>query len=213
MQNFDSLYGTNSRIRLANLRKESARINAAPYRKNSPVTTWRDARYSRMNSNNSAARGFNGNSPVLYAFSVSALPGRFVRELRVGYYSDLDGMETARGIVVAIPHGKYLAGYTLSENGEYVIYLDCIYSNDNDCASAADSIAERIAENERDYAEKFRAMSDAENELDEKRAEVCELFPARNVSARLRDRVRHAIEQFRNTRDVFNLARDAYERG
>lgn len=70
-----------------------------------------------------------------------------------GWYCDKFGDTTIRGIVMALPHGRgFLAGWSMGENMasglEYRIYDD-----EEEAARAADSIAESMAEEEREYCE------------------------------------------------------------
>ena len=54
-------------------------------------------------------------------------------------------METARGLVVKLPHGKFIAGYEWSDSGERV-YFPEIFDSETEAARRADGHAERFAE-------------------------------------------------------------------
>lgn len=85
---------------------------------------------------------------------------------------------TARGVVFAISHGRFLAGIAdpyqfASEQmrGPCVVCVDETFETELDAALRADSIAECYAEKERESAEHFRAEDaarEAENEATEK---------------------------------------------
>lgn len=69
-----------------------------------------------------------------------------------GWFCDPYQDETIRGLVVLLPHGRYLAGWSMgegmaSEVGGY------IYTDIKEAARAADQCAEYAAERERDYQE------------------------------------------------------------
>ena len=55
-----------------------------------------------------------------------------------------------RGIVVALPHGRFLAGWSMGEGMASTVDAD-LYDTAEDAACAADSMAERAAEDEREY--------------------------------------------------------------
>lgn len=85
-----------------------------------------------------------------------------------GWYAD-DLMEnTFRPRVWRLPHGRFLAGYDSSEWG--TVQLDrVVYNDERDAWRAADSMAERDAEKERDYLERWRAAQRVANDREEKR--------------------------------------------
>jgi len=73
-----------------------------------------------------------------------------------GWFTDEYGdFEKIRGIVFRLPHGKgFLAGWTMGEGliGEVEYY---IYKDEASAAYAADSIAEKIADQERENNNNF----------------------------------------------------------
>lgn len=60
-----------------------------------------------------------------------------------------------RGIVVSLSHGRFLAGWSMGEGMASSVDAD-IYASAEDAAYAADSMAERAAESEREYQEQQR---------------------------------------------------------
>lgn len=76
-----------------------------------------------------------------------------------GWYCDDDQHQTIRGVVFRLNHERgFLAGWSMGES--MITILDVyIYDDELSAASAADSIAEYAAEQEREYQEK------QENEL------------------------------------------------
>ena len=74
-----------------------------------------------------------------------------VRINHTGWFCDEHGDgEKIRGIVVALPHGRFLAGWSMGEDMLSTVDAD-LYDSANDAAYAADRKAERAADNERDY--------------------------------------------------------------
>lgn len=93
-----------------------------------------------------------------------------VRINHTGWYTDEDGdSEKMRGIVVRLPHGKFLAGWSMGEGMSSSVEGD-IYNDETEAAYAADSIAENAAEREREYQEEERVRIKEE----EARQEECE---------------------------------------
>lgn len=86
------------------------------------------------------------------------VPG--VRIDHTGWFTDEYGdSEKIRGIVVALPHGRFLAGWSMGEGMASTVDAD-VYDTAEDAAFAADSMAEHAAEDEREY----HAQQDEENE-------------------------------------------------
>jgi hypothetical protein len=77
------------------------------------------------------------------------VPG--VRIGHTGWFCDEYGdYEKIRGIVVALPHGRFLAGWSMGKNMSSAVDTD-LYDTAEDAAYVADSMAERAAEREREY--------------------------------------------------------------
>lgn len=80
-----------------------------------------------------------------------------------GWFIDPDGDgDTARGFVLTLPHGRgFLAGWALGVG--MVGELDSsVYGDETAAAYAADSMAETVAERERDYRENETDETDGE---------------------------------------------------
>lgn len=77
-----------------------------------------------------------------------------------GWFCDSHCEETIRGVVLRLPHGRgFLAGWSMGEG----MASECdgfIYADEESAAYAADSMAERAAEAEREY----QAAQDEESE-------------------------------------------------
>lgn len=78
-----------------------------------------------------------------------------------GWFCDEFQDDKIRGLVVRLPHGRFLAGWSMGEQMASAVEGE-IYTSESEAAYAADSIAERVAESEREYQEEERARLDAE---------------------------------------------------
>ena len=187
--------------------------------------SWRDIRrttYKGVSAYCGAlSQGFNGagnyKTPIWYSHTGEQFRDeRFCDDVaRIGHngwFTDTDGSEKARGVVARIPHGRFIAGYHWSSNGERV-YFPEVYDNETEAARAADSHAESFAESAREDSERFVAMQDAENEKEEKERKFKLAFMARHVSAEHTELAREALEELRSARDVLARATADYERG
>ncbi len=67
-----------------------------------------------------------------------------------GWFCDEHQDSKIRGIVALLPHGRFLAGYSMGEHMASSIDAD-IYTDIESAARAADSLAENAADTERDY--------------------------------------------------------------
>lgn len=146
--------------------------------------SWRDMRETTFKGFaayfGESDRGYSINSrgeriPCLYAHKPDTLPVRSMRDAHevlthlrhTGWYCDDDRDSLCIGIVASLPHGRFLAGFRLTDNGEYVLFLDRIFDHERDAAFAADSIAENLAETEREHNEKWREASTLDDEISE----------------------------------------------
>lgn len=200
-----------ARRRLDILRRDAEKLNAgynARKAANNPEPyTWRDVRYGTFRSRcNGLDGGRNGDRHIWYTFSGD----QFTREryadeiIRIGHqgwYTDEDARETARGLVVALPHGRFLAGYHWTDNDERV-YFSEIYTDQDDAARAADREAERFAEVAREDDRKSREARNLEDDIEVNLRRLRECLALRNNKcfAHLRDEARQAIESIRDSR-------------
>lgn len=151
--------------RLAMFRDEAAsRTWARPM-------TWRDVRFATLRSEIGLGQGFNGATPVWYmhegedCFRRVRDAHEIVRLDHTGWYTDADengGNELAIGIVASLPHGRFLAGYRLTVNGERV-FFPSLFIDERDAARMADEHARVIGEEESEYQMTERARLDAED--------------------------------------------------
>jgi hypothetical protein len=125
---------------------------------------------------------------------------RYVKDNR-GWFSDNDQNATMRGIVARLTHGRFIAGYHWSENGERVYFQD-VFDSEYDACKAADSHAESIAESEREYNAHWQAARDLENENESTLQRLRECLALRNNACftALRDEARDLMETIRKNR-------------
>lgn len=124
--------------------------------------SWRNVRYATLKSHTGLDRGLNGGQPIWYTQEGPAFKReKFCDEVEYsrirhnGWFCDEDANETARGIIVRLPHGRFLAGYYLSENDERVYFPELLY-RENVAAEVANEHARNIAQREVEYRQKDR---------------------------------------------------------
>lgn len=180
--------------------------------------TWRDVRYANLRTTESLSGGWNStdNGPlapkrqIWYTQSGQFFKREeFVDEVegsRIdhrGWFSDADCDNTYRGIVVKLPHGRFLAGYYMSDNGERV-YFDTIYTDINDAINEADSEAQRLAEDEKEYNERWREARDLQDECEEIMKRIEELWALRHhpkLGESSGEELREKLEELREKRN------------
>jgi hypothetical protein len=196
-----------------NNRNESTRL--AP-------NDWKGARRYTLNGYHSAYatlnQGGNDKTPVWYSHNGPEFRGeRRVIKIRprlpLGYYTDIDCDETAIGIVSRLTHGRFIAGYLWTLNGERV-YFPEVFTDEDDAARAANSHAETFAESAREDSERFNAMQDAEQEAEDKLTELQKRIALRHKPQFGGfEAVRDAISELRQARETLADATRIYERG
>ena len=178
----------------------------------------RDVRFATLKSRTGFDSGRTFGAPCYYGFHVSGYfrdirdAHDIVRSLPRGWYTDMHQDETAIGIVARISHGRFIAGYRWTSNDETVIFPQ-VYEDEDEAARAADSHAERFAEDSRDDSERFDAMSDAKTAADDAAEFLRDAWALRRQGRRSSDQVREAIEALREARETLREATEAYNRG
>ncbi len=74
----------------------------------------------------------------------------------VEYSCDEFGDQTIRGLILRLPHGRFLAGHTMGE-GMASGVASTVYTDEDEARYAADEEARTVAEREREYQEQCRA--------------------------------------------------------
>ena len=181
--------GTRARMAILRMIAADSANNINPHSRLQPGD-WRKARDTTLGKYESyfgmLSQGRNNDEPVWYSF----IEGYFRRETTCaamlgrnyqGYCSD-DMGTTISGIVASLTHGRFIAGYEVSDTGERVYYGD-IYSDEYECARMADNHARVAAEKEREYRERWRAAQELNDALQEAQDSIRELWSARHNRA------------------------------
>ena len=116
---------------------------------------WKKARRYTMGDWEAAyCAGFNQGDPGVTWYTHGGKQFRNERELSTGWYTDEHCDDTAIGVVAPLPHGRYIAGYTWTCNGERV-YFSQVFDDEDDAARMADEHARVFAEVQREYEQEF----------------------------------------------------------
>ena len=115
------------------------------------AATWRTVRCATFKSSAGLSQGMQSGESVWYAQDGEQFPREGYADecyqgiRHKGWFTEGSHVETARGLVVKLPHGKFIAGYEWSDNGERV-YFPEVFDSETDAAHQADGHAERFAE-------------------------------------------------------------------
>lgn len=111
-----------------------------------------------------------------------------------GWFLDSNQDEKARGVVVRLPHGRFLAGF---EDGRGI--WRCagqLFDTPEDAAHDADEQARIYAEEEFEYSEVWQEGAIPRDVIEEKKNDVFELLSARH-NKRVRSDIRETIADIR----------------
>lgn len=171
---------------------------------------WRKARQHTMKGYEAAYgtldQGFNGTRAIWYAhtgeqFRNERDVSEVIKTRHTGWYCDNDQDSMCIGIVGSLTHGRFIAGYRLTESDERV-YFDEIYTDEDSAAHAADSCAERYADKERDYQTVWREARDIEeaNETAFSRLRECWLLRHMASTQYVRAEIADLCQKIRHNR-------------
>ena len=169
--------------RLGFLRNAAKRHNET-FPSGSPAT-WRTMRYATLTLPGDLHRGTRDDAPIWYASTGAAFPRETYADLCAdgpdhrGWFTDAEYYENARGIVVRLPHGKFIAGYEWSANDERV-YFPELFDVETDAARAADGHAESFADACREDDEKFREAQSLQWDAEDMAQQLAEKIALRN---------------------------------
>lgn len=130
-----------------------------------------------------------------------------VRMNHRGWFCDQDQSERCIAIVANLPHGRWLAGYRLTDSGERV-YFGNVFDDVKDAAAHADGEAEEYAEKAYEHDVKWCEAGELKEEIADTLRAIRLHFGARNRPDYEYDRtyITDAIEEVREMRA--KLARD-----
>lgn len=183
----------------ANNANESTRLQPGDWRKARDTTLAQYEHYFGRLS-----QGHNDDGPIWYSFN----RGHFRHEKTCadllgwnyqGYYADSEGRELISGIVASLTHGRFIAGYGVSETGERVYYGQ-IFDNEYEAARTSDDYARAIAESEREYQERWRAAQELNDAAQEAKEQISRLWSARHNEA-VRELIHEHVTTARASRE------------
>ena len=149
------------------------------------AATWRTVRYATLTHLGGLHPGSNGDTPIWYADTGPAFPRETYADECAGgpdhhgWFTDAECDEKARGIVVRLPHGKFLAGCEWSANGERV-YFPEVFVDERDAARRADSHAESFADACREHDAKYHEAQKLQTEAEDMAQQLAEKLALRN---------------------------------
>ena len=178
------------------------------------AATWRTVRYATLTQPGHLSHGMNSGAPIWYTHTGPAFPRETYADLCAegpdhhGWFTDAECDEKARGIVVRLPHGKFLAGYEWSANGERV-YFPEVFVDERDAARRADSHAESFADACREHDAKYREAQNLQTEAEDMAHQLAEKLALRN-NPRFPDAREEARELLTELRDLRQRLRDEF---
>ena len=197
--------------RLALFKAEAANPNRRWVR---PMT-WRDVRFADLTSPTGWTSCTELDEPTAYIADGQA--AHYFRRIRGehhgsrsgGYYTDLDCCDVAKPIVAHLSHGRFLAGYEWTSNGETVVLLQS-FAAEADAFRCADAMAEQFADQARSDSEKYLEAQKLSDAIDDLMTELCELFALRNHPRfrYARERASGLIGRIRSKREEMELLAD-----
>jgi pyruvate-formate lyase len=119
------------------------------------------------------------------------------------WYTDIHADYTAQGIIVLLPHGRIIAGYEWTANGEKV-YFPEIFDDESDAAHMADEHARVFAESSREDSQRYEDARTLENAIEDSidRLRECIALRHRSCMAYVRDEIAELIEKIRADRET-----------
>ena len=178
------------------------------------AATWRTVRYATLKGTGDLHQGMNGGAPIWYAHTGAAFPRETYADLCAegpdhrGWFTDVDCTTKARGIVVRLPHGKFLAGYEGDDNGERV-YFPELFDDEDEAARRADSHAESFADDCREHDAKYREAQNLQTEAEDMAHQLAEKLALRN-NPRFPDAREEARELLTELRELRQRLRDEF---
>ena len=178
------------------------------------AATWRTVRYAALTHPGGLRPGSNGDTPIWYADTGPAFPRETYADLCAegpnhrGWLTDAEFDEKARGIVVRLPHGKFLTGCAWSANGERV-YFPEVFVDERDAARRADSHAESFADACREHDAKYREAQKLQDGAEDMAQQLAEKLALRN-DPRFPDAREEARELLTELHDLRQRLRDEF---
>lgn len=184
------------------------------------ITDWRKARTKTFITMSPALdQGFNTQNagsqyekktPIWYTHSGPQFrnekDSHEVENMRMdhtGWFSDADCSEMFIGIVGALTHDRYIAGYRKTDSGER-IYFGHVFDNERDAANYGDNAARIDAETEQEYSQRWQAAQDLDCDINEAMQDAARLFALRHhrkFGESARESLANVVETIREKRE------------
>lgn len=176
---------------------------------------WRAARFANLRTKRGLCHGLGDNGQCWSTFDAGTftrqewadeIEGAGVRHS--GWFMDAECCDTVRGVVVALPRGRFLSGYHMTQNGEFV-YMPAIYESAREAAQQADHAARLAADEAQEYAHRVQQADNISTELAGLRRRLAELRTLCQFAPRAktyRTEARAVLLMIRDRRDT--LKRD-----
>lgn len=110
-----------------------------------------------------------------------------IRLNHTGWYCDTYNDETSHGLVITLPHGKFLSGRTDVSGGVFINHE--LFSDEESAARDGDCTARIYAEREQAHAQEYDNACDLAREISDKKSSICMLR-----AIRLIDRSKHNVQ-------------------
>ena len=198
--------------RLAYLRASAKRHNEKFPTGNA---TWKTLRYATFKAPSDLSQGKQFGENVWRASEGAQFPREEYADecyrggiRHKGWFTDTYQEEKARGIVVRLPHGKFLAGCEWSANGERV-YFPEVFVDESDAARRADSHAESFADACREHDAKYREAQKLQDDAEDMAHQLAEKLALRN-DPRFPDAREEARELLTELRGLRQRLRDEF---
>ena len=105
--------------------------------------------------------------------------------------------------MASLTHGRFIAGYTLSDSGERV-YFPEIFTDESDAAHMADEHARITGEDQLEHSQRFDEAQNLDSEIDEAFIRLRECIVLRNTACMgyVRSEITRIILSIRNKRET-----------
>lgn len=124
-----------------------------------------------------------------------------------GWFCDVHQHETAIGIVASLSHGRFLAGYRWTSNGERV-YFGEVFTDESDAARMADEHARVFAQSALEDSERYDAAQKLEIDTEDATQRLRECLVLRHTTGMhyVWDEISELLETIRANRELLRAA-------
>lgn len=186
-------------------RMQSLKNSVSKYRN---AKTWRECRFANFKSPGNC-QGFNDKTPVWY-FTSQSVPVRNIKKAHdfdniahTGYYCDIFQDDKAFGIIGALSHGRFIAGYQLTMNDEHVFFPG-VFTDEIEATRISDEHARVIAEQEMEYSQKYNDAQNLDCQINDNLQRLRECIVLRNKKCMyyVREEISDLIEKIKSDKQT-----------